>query len=109
EKPFGGSYWQQMVFYAILLKNHGPYKNAQVRSSFYFVNPRSENSYNKKEVLPTPEQMELMEKLIVETYGKIKQGIFTPGCGKPECEWCRYVNSGVTIQLLDLEEAEQED
>ncbi len=107
--PYGTDYWQQMIFYAILLRQHSEYKNFKMNSSFYFVNQNKEHAYECIAVEPTGEQIQFMENLIMETYEKIKNKEFTPGCGKPECEWCNYVNSGALIQFKDEEEPESDD
>ncbi|MBK6543934.1 MAG: ATP-dependent helicase [Saprospiraceae bacterium] len=107
--PQGSSYWQQMVFYSILLKNHSSYKNSTTSSVFYFVNQTADKTYEKKEILPTAEDIQLIEGLIVETYEKIKNRIFTPGCGKPNCEWCGYINSGVELSFAEVAEDDEVD
>ncbi len=107
--PYGTSYWQQMIFYALLLKQHSKYKNYKMSSSFYFVNQNKDLGYDSIEVEPTEEQKEFMQNLIVETYEKIKNRVFTPGCGKKDCEWCNYVSSGAVVKLEEDEDEESED
>lgn len=102
---YGSDYWQQMVFYAVLLRNHRHYKNSPVKSVFYFVNPNKENKYVKNEVEPE-EFVSFLEELIVETYNKIKNKDFTPGCGKSDCEWCNYIDSGAVVGMVEEEESE---
>ncbi len=114
KNPNGSDYWLQMIFYAILLK----YQNASgssvissassVSSAFYFVNQTSEKTYVKSEVIADPEHIDFVEKLIESTYEKIKTHQFTPGCGKPTCDWCRYVNSGVPVRLVESEDESEE-
>ena len=78
-------------------------------SSFYFVNQNKDLGYDSIEVEPTEEQKEFMQNLIVETYEKIKNRVFTPGCGKKDCEWCNYVSSGAVVKLEEDEDEESED
>ncbi len=104
--PFGTDYWQQMVFYSILLKMHGPTSKSDSVSTLYFVIPNSSEKFEFKEISPSAEQLEFIGNLIVDTYAKIKRKEFTPGCGKSDCEWCNYVNSGVPIHLAEPEENE---
>ncbi|MBK9108812.1 MAG: ATP-dependent helicase [Saprospiraceae bacterium] len=97
---YGSNYWQQMVFYAVLLKHYGPFKNANVTSSFYFVNPSKDDKFEKSEMEPG-EFVPFLEELIVDCYSKIKEKQFTPGCGKETCEWCRYIDSGANVSLVE--------
>jgi DNA helicase-2/ATP-dependent DNA helicase PcrA len=114
--PNGSDYWLQMIFYAILLKHQGNSASSvfssgsnAISSAFYFVNQTSDKTYEKSEVSPTSDHIQKVEELISSTYEKIKNKQFTPGCGKPTCEWCRYVNSGVEINLVEIEEEFEED
>jgi DNA helicase II / ATP-dependent DNA helicase PcrA len=113
DNPYGTDYWIQMVFYAILLKHQKPviYPSAsgKFKSAFYFVNPDKNKEYIMKEVTPVTDEIERIEDLIQSTYQKILKREFTPGCGKPTCDWCAYVNSGVPISLFDMEEDQDED
>ncbi len=113
DKPFGTDYWIQMIFYAILLKHQKPVifpsVSGQFKSTFYFVNQTPDKKYIKSEIIPQSEHIELIEELIKSTYSKIMNREFTPGCGKPTCEWCAYVNSGVRLSLKELDEDPDED
>ena len=113
--PNGSDYWLQMIFYAILLKSQKttassgfPSASSTISSTFYFVNQTSEKTYVKAEVTPDTENIQFVEDLIQTTYSKIKSLQFTPGCGKPTCEWCKYVNSGVEVSLVEVNEEDDE-
>lgn len=107
--PHGGSYWQQMVFYAVLLKYHSKFHHVSATSAFYYVNPdKDKNKYIKVEI-ETSKHIRFLEQLIQDTYQKIKNKVFTPGCGKEKCEWCKYVNSGAKIDFLSSEEEEEDE
>ncbi|MBK8956427.1 MAG: ATP-dependent helicase [Saprospiraceae bacterium] len=104
KNPYGGNYWQQMVFYAVLLKNHSKYHHSSVTTAFYYVQPDKEKNKYMKVEIDTTDHIPFLTQLIQETYSKIKNKIFTPGCGKESCEWCKYINSGAAIEFLSVEE-----
>lgn len=106
--PFGDKYWQQMVFYGVLLKQDKKYATSTMSSCLYFIMPDSNFKFHKAEVSPE-EHIPFLENLIKETYSKIKNQEFQPGCAKPECEWCSFVNSGSYLGFsLDEELDHQE-
>jgi len=45
------------------------------------------------------------QKILDETYAKIQNKQFFPGCQKPECVWCNFYTSGALIQNDDIEES----
>ena len=104
--PYGSPYWQQMVFYAVLLKQHSIYKNAKVISSLYFVTPNKDVRFEKVELEPE-NYIEFLENTIEITYQKIKNKEFTPGCGKENCSWCGYVNAGNVVSMLEETEDDE--
>lgn len=103
--PYGGNYWQQMVFYAVLLKHCGHFPKLPVRSALYFIKSK-DGIFTKKEI-DTSSHVDFLEDLIERCYRDIAAAKFAPGCGKDECSWCRYVSTGATSSLLPEEEDEE--
>lgn len=71
----------------------------------YYVNPDNYGKYLFSEIFPSTEDKLLVGNLIVETYAKIQNKQFFPGCQKPECVWCNFYTSGALIQNDDIEES----
>lgn len=104
KNPHGSDYWQQLVFYAILLKNYSQTATASCTSTLYFVMPDAQDKFQHIEINPTTEDLEFLGNLIKTSYTKILNREFTPGCGKDDCEWCNYVNAGKIFQFSVPEE-----
>lgn len=107
--PNGSDYWQQLVFYAILLKNYSQTASAFCTSTLYFVMPDEQDNFQLIEINPTTEDLEFLGNLIKTSYTKILNREFTPGCGKEHCDWCNYVNAGKVLHLTSIEEEEGEE
>ena len=101
EDLHGGDYWRQAVFYKILIHHSidPTHKDWHlIRTEFDFVEPdRSKGLFHKLKVVIGPQDQEIVQKQIAETYQKIQQLDFT-GCGKEDCVWCQG----------ELENAEEE-
>ncbi|MCC6753112.1 MAG: ATP-dependent helicase [Saprospiraceae bacterium] len=104
--PHGGNYWQQMVFYAVLLKHCGHFPKLPVRTALYFI--KSDDGVFSKKEIDTSSHVDFLEDLIERCYNEIASSKFSPGCGKAECPWCRYVSTGATSSLVEEEEEEFE-
>ena len=48
----------------------------------------------KAEIMLTSSEKEIVGAMVVDVYEKIKNKVFNPGCGKPECRWCQYIDLG---------------
>ncbi|MCC6815146.1 MAG: ATP-dependent helicase [Saprospiraceae bacterium] len=106
KNQLGGEYWRQMVFYSILnetSKIYRPWKEG----IFYFVISNKKDEFVKKSISITEEDKSIVKSQIVDTYAKIVNKEFTPGCQKPECIWCSYLETGV-IRIIE-EDLEEED
>ncbi len=92
EDLHGGDYWRQAVFYKILIHHSidPTHKDWHlIRTEFDFVEPdRSKGLFHKLKVVIGPQDQEIVQKQIAETYQKIQQLDFT-GCGKEDCVWCQ--------------------
>ncbi|MBD0297526.1 MAG: ATP-dependent helicase [Flavisolibacter sp.] len=91
KKPEGGNYWRQAVFYKLLL-DHAPGKKKVLRSiEFLFIEPNEEQEFDRVLINITTDHERAVLEQFKEVWEKIQQHDFYTGCGKPECEWCRFV------------------
>jgi DNA helicase-2/ATP-dependent DNA helicase PcrA len=93
EKPEGGDYWRQAVFYKILIDNDRTNDWEATTTIFDFVEPVSEGEYHKEKIVISPEDIETVTEQITTVYQKIMAHDFNTGCGKKECDWCHFVRS----------------
>lgn len=104
EKPHGGNYWRQAVFYKILVDNL-PGKSWKVlHTQFDFIEPNNKGDFDLERLDISTEEIELVKQQISATWEQIQQHNFYTGCGKPECEWCNFAKNNKLY--LSLEEAE---
>ncbi len=92
DKPDGGDYWRQAVFYKILIDNDRSNDWEVVSTVFDFVEP-VEDKYPREKIVITPEDIEIVTGQITTVYQKILAHDFNTGCGKKECDWCHFVRS----------------
>lgn len=91
ENPAGTDYWRQAVFYKILVENQAQ-KNWKVQSAEVdFIEPDSRNTFHRKKLFITPEDLTLVTLQITDTSLRIQNQDFYTGCGKPDCHWCHFV------------------
>jgi DNA helicase-2/ATP-dependent DNA helicase PcrA len=93
DKPDGGDYWRQAVFYKILIDNDRTNDWEATTTIFDFVEPVSEGEYHKEKIVISPEDIEIVTGQITTVYQKILAHDFNTGCGKKECDWCHFVRS----------------
>jgi DNA helicase-2/ATP-dependent DNA helicase PcrA len=101
DKPEGGDYWRQAVFYKILIDNDPSNDWEATSTIFEFVEPVSEGEYHKEKIAISPVDIELVTEQITTVYQKIQAHDFNTGCGKKECDWCHFVRSNFT-QVDDM-------
>ena len=106
EKPNGGDYWRQAVFYKILIDNDRAIDWQVVSTVFEFVEPVN-NEYYKEKIVITPEDTAEVTEQIKTVYQKIMAHDFNTGCGKKECDWCHFVKSNFK-QVGDVMQEEEE-
>ena len=108
KKPDGGNYWRQAVFYKIMVDRLP--KNWRVqRAEFEFVEPDKKDKFETIPVIITPEDEQQVAIQITETWEKIKKHDFYTGCGKEDCEWCRFSRDNKIYTQLIEEEVEKEE
>ena len=108
DKPNGGDYWRQAVFYKLLIDND-PSNDWQVVSTLFdFVEPVNEGEYHKEKIVISPQDTTDVTEQIKTVYQKILAHDFNTGCGKKECDWCHFVRSNFkqadNVMLLEDEQ-----
>jgi DNA helicase-2/ATP-dependent DNA helicase PcrA len=93
DKPDGGDYWRQAVFYKILIDNDRTNDWEVTTTIFDFVEPVSEGEYHKEKIVISPDDITVVTDQITSVYQKILAHDFNTGCGKKECDWCHFVRS----------------
>jgi DNA helicase-2/ATP-dependent DNA helicase PcrA len=92
DKPNGGDYWRQAVFYKILIDNDRALDWEVVSTIFEFVEPVNDE-YHQEKIVITPDDTFAVTEQITSVYRKIMSHDFNTGCGKKECDWCHFVRS----------------
>lgn len=108
EKPLGGDYWRQIMFYKLLLDGDKRHNWVMKSGTMDFVEKQKEyntETYKRKDFLVNSEECDMVGKQLVDSYNSIKNHDFTPGCGEPTCKWCNFVSRNMPISLT----AESED
>lgn len=93
DKPNGGDYWRQAVFYKLLIDNDPSNDWEVVSTIFDFVEPINEGEYHKEKIVITPEDTAVVTEQVTTVYQKIMAHDFNTGCGKKDCDWCHFVRS----------------
>ena len=107
QKPLGGNYWRQAVFYKIL-QDHQKGKNKNLlHIEFLFIEPNDQGNFDKKIMEINPEMETIVKNQIKESWEKIQAHDFYTGCGKPDCDWCNFVKDHkiyASLQEIEVEE-----
>jgi len=93
DKPNGGDYWRQAVFYKMLIDHDRSNDWEVVSTIFDFVEPISDGEYYKEKIVISPDDIAVVTDQITTVYQKILAHDFNTGCGKKECDWCHFVRS----------------
>ncbi|MDQ3140965.1 MAG: ATP-dependent helicase [Bacteroidota bacterium] len=109
KNPYGTDYWRQLVFYSILLKINPSYSYKKIIAELYFIKTQPNGKFAMKTLEPNVVDQELVGNLIIDTYKKITNKVFTPGCGEKDCVWCSYLDSGQLKNYAEIEEEDVED
>jgi DNA helicase II / ATP-dependent DNA helicase PcrA len=105
-QPYGGDYWRQLAFYKILLENARIYPESVGKTAISWLEPDKRGAFPVAEISFTGEEIHVMEQLIREVYGKIRNREFTVGCGKDDCDWCRIHRDRTVSEGLGRREEE---
>jgi len=91
EDRFGGTYWRQMMFYALLIMHNTSDALSMISGTFDFVEPDKKQEFQQKKIMIDPSGLKLMEQLIDSCYQKIKNHQFINDCQEETCRWCSFV------------------
>ena len=100
--PNGGDYWRQAVFYKLLVDHDRTNDWQVVNTVFDFVEPLDDDSYHKEKVVIYPEDLSIVTEQIQTVYQKILNHEFDTGCGKEDCDWCRFVRTNFKQTNSDM-------
>lgn len=106
KQPYGGDYWRQLAFYKILLENARIYPESVGKTAVSWLEPDKRGVFPVVEINFTGEEIHLVEQIIREVYGKIRNREFTVGCGKDDCDWCRIHRDRTVVEGLRKGEEE---
>ena len=92
-RTYGGDYWRQAVFYALLLENSPKYLNLNIKQvSFEFLESAPDN-FRETVVEVTLDDKHFVKNLSEEVFARIKAHEFDKGCGREDCKWCNLDGS----------------
>ncbi len=92
DKRYGGSYWRQIQFYALLVHNDRTRTHRMTTGEMSFVEPIGDGEYLTPKIVVTPEDQQTMTNTIEEVYANIRNKRFAEGCKKPDCYWCSFLD-----------------
>lgn len=107
KEPNGGDYWRQAVFYKILLDNDRTNDWQVTSTEFDFIEPVNDD-YKTEKIEITAADIATVTEQIKDTWQKIQDKDFNTGCGKPDCDWCKFVKSNNLAVMLHPQEEEDE-
>ncbi|THH37946.1 ATP-dependent DNA helicase [Neolewinella litorea] len=102
--PYGGDYWRQLTFYKLLYDNRpGNLRRVKEgRISYLLTNPDGQQTEERIELMT--KDTDALRKILRDTWEAIQDHQFT-GCGKPDCEWCRFARDLTDEVPLEATEA----
>jgi DNA helicase-2/ATP-dependent DNA helicase PcrA len=101
KNPLGGDYWRQLVFYKILL-DHLKSKNWQMVNGiidFIEQDPKTKE-FHQFPLFITTEEISFVKEQISQSYEAIMNHRFYEGCGKEDCEWCKFVQDNYSADSI---------
>jgi len=96
-KPYGGTYWRQLVFYKLLYEANRPNAHKITSGEIFYVDPDPSGQLATKKITISEEDYQLIGDLVVSTYQKIQAHDFYEGCGEKNCTWCNFVQKNVLV------------
>ena len=109
-KPYGGTYWRQLVFYKLLYEANRPTAQKVISGEIFYVDPDPSGQLASKKLTISEDEAQLIGDLVVETYQKILAHDFYEGCGESHCTWCNFVRKNVLVDsFVDAELDELDD
>ena len=104
EKPYGGDYWRQAVFYKLLVDNSEQGRYQVVSTEFDFVEPNTKKEIRSIKLPITRADTEIVREQIRFAWDKILARDFYTGCGKEDCHWCNFVLTNKLDKQANKEE-----
>ncbi|MEN0005260.1 MAG: ATP-dependent DNA helicase [Bacteroidota bacterium] len=90
-KPYGGSYWRQLLYYKILFEEAGNTSELVQSAAISYLEMDAKSTFVEQEFSFNRAQIETMKTWIKKVYEKIQAQQFYEGCGEPSCKWCEAV------------------
>jgi len=88
QKIHGGDYWRQIIFYSLLLRS-AKYRQLPMNYGVMdFVESDDNDEHIMESVQVDVESQRVVGEQLKVAYKGIMDKEFSPGCGKPDCEWC---------------------
>ncbi len=108
-RPYGGSYWRQLVFYKVLFEQYNKAFQQVESATVVYVQPNASGKFVEKTISPEPDQVKLIIELIRETYERILNHDFYQGCGKKDCKWCSFMKNNDLYENFAREDTLMDD
>lgn len=106
----GGDYWRQAAFYKVLVEQGSNGEQWVDEVEFVFVEPdRTTSRFETVRVPLEATDVAQVTAQAVAVYRAIMDRQFTQGCGKQECDWCRFVATGLIPEKSPLTRGTEED
>lgn len=93
KEPDGGEYWRQIIFYKILLDSQKQKDWVMVSGEMLFLERDDKDEPFSRRFEVTPEEIGVVKAQIKDTYKRITQLEFSPGCGNEDCDWCNFIKT----------------
>jgi DNA helicase-2/ATP-dependent DNA helicase PcrA len=106
--PLGGEYWRQIIFYKILLDSDRTRNYEMISGEIDFLQKDSKKNFSKLKIYIKPEEVNIVKLQIKDTYKKIMNHEFNPGCGEEDCQWCTFVRNNYRTEKLEPATREDE-
>ncbi len=93
EGPHKGTYRIQLYFYKVLLESFLSKGSLVKFGEIDYTGHQKEEKTASHLVEFDHEELEVFQRLLVDTYKKIRNLEFDEGCGDVKCNWCSFVKS----------------
>lgn len=90
-RPYGGTYWRQLLFYRLLLQESQRWEYEVVGTAIDYVEPDPQGQFKWAPVTFNAGALSQMREWIVDVYQRIQAHEFYEGCNEPNCAWCAFV------------------
>ncbi|MEL7118272.1 MAG: ATP-dependent DNA helicase [Bacteroidota bacterium] len=109
KEPYGGIYWRQLHFYAILYQQAKLSSRKLVSGTISHIEPDKNDDYASFSLDFNQEGLRFMSQLIQKTYQSIRNFDFDEDCDERDCHWCNFLKnaqqltsfSDTNTELLD--------